>query len=197
MDAEGRRILSVIKENASTLDLLISEILHLARIGMADLVISRIDMKTMAHSIYHEVTSPEVRAAVNIEIDNIPDCFGDSNLIRKIWSCLLDNAVKFTAGRDNRSIAVYAVSDDRETTYHVRDNGIGFNPAYRAKLFLPFERLHSQAEYGGIGTGLALVRRIVELHGGRVGGEGEEGKGAVFWFSLPKTKSGGGSGDVR
>ena len=103
--------------------------------------------------------------------------------MRNLLQNLLGNAWKFTRGREGARIEV-GRSDDG--AIFVRDNGAGFPAEYADKLFRPFQRLHSQAEFAGDGVGLASVRRIVERHGGTIRAEGAAGQGATFYFDLPE-----------
>ena len=185
LDPEGKRKLRVVYDNALKLDALISDLLRLSRIGNAGIDRTRIAMKEMAWAMFNEVADPEDLAAISLSIDDLPEAVGESALIRKVWGNLFSNAIKFSARQKRRAIEVYAERTESDTVYFVRDNGIGFNPKYAGTLFQLFRRLHEGNEYAGTGAGLAIVKRIVDLHGGRVGAEGAEGKGAVFWFSLP------------
>ncbi len=98
---------------------------------------------------------------------------------------LLDNAWKFTSGRAEASVEFGSKpTGDARVCCYVRDNGVGFNPAYIDKLFTPFGRPHKAREFPGTGISLASVRQIVELHGGRVWAEGAVGAGATFLFTL-------------
>jgi light-regulated signal transduction histidine kinase (bacteriophytochrome) len=102
---------------------------------------------------------------------------------------LLRNAWKFTRARPQARIEFGSTTVDGEPAYFVRDDGVGFDPAYADKLFEPFQRLHDQNEYEGSGIGLTIVRRIIEHHRGRVWAEGAVGHGAVFYFTLPATRT--------
>jgi light-regulated signal transduction histidine kinase (bacteriophytochrome) len=97
---------------------------------------------------------------------------------------LLNNAWKFTSKTADARIEFGTFKKDEKTVYYVRDNGAGFDPAYMEKMFLPFQRLHSEKEFEGTGIGLAIVERIIHRHGGTVWAEGEVGKGATVYFTL-------------
>jgi light-regulated signal transduction histidine kinase (bacteriophytochrome) len=118
-------------------------------------------------------------------VSDLPEALGDPTLMRQVWTNLIGNAVKFTSKNDRAVIEVGYEKADGETAYFVRDNGAGFDMRYADKLFGVFQRLHTTREFEGTGIGLAIVRRIVNRHGGSVRAEGEVDKGATFYFTLP------------
>ncbi len=112
---------------------------------------------------------------------------GDPQLLRQVGfgNLLSGNAVKYSRGRADARIEVQARADGGHARFHVTDNGVGFDPSQSLRLFTIFSRLHGEDEFEGNGVGLAIVRRVVERHGGQVWAEGRPGKGATFGFSLP------------
>jgi light-regulated signal transduction histidine kinase (bacteriophytochrome) len=102
-----------------------------------------------------------------------------------VWHNLISNALKFTQYRDRREIGIDSSRSESETIYRISDNGAGFDMKYADRLFTPFYRMHEIEEYKGTGVGLAIVNRIVRLHGGRAWAESKADEGAVFYFALP------------
>ena len=121
----------------------------------------------------------------------MPPCKADYNLLRQVFANLLSNAIKFTCTRSNGRIEVGSMVKDGQTSYFVRDNGVGFDTQYSDKLFHVFQRLHRVEDYEGTGVGLAIVERIVARHGGRVWAESILGEGATFYFTLSGDSSDG------
>lgn len=185
LDAEGVRLLNVIRTSTKQMDQLITDLLALSRVSKIEMKLSRIDMTTLAHFIYHEIASPEVQQKFSFSVAPLPDSHGDPVLLRLVWSNLLANAVKFTLPRDERRIEISGYTEKDMNIYSIRDTGVGFNPNYTHKLFGIFQRLHKSSEFEGNGVGLAIVQRIVHRHGGRVWAEGKINEGAAFFFSLP------------
>lgn len=190
LTAEDRKRLGVVRANARKMSALIDDLLTFSRTGRQEIVRGRVMMKFLVRSALDEVApDPEVRSRIDLRLEELPDADGDASLIRQIWVNLLSNALKFSAGRSRPEIGISGVSNGDVVTYTVRDNGVGFDPKHADRLFRVFQRLHSAADFEGTGIGLALVRRIVERHGGTVWAEGRPDEGATFHFSLPARKT--------
>jgi PAS domain S-box-containing protein len=186
VDAEGKRLLNVIRSNARSMSELIDGLLAFSRLGRQPLDQTDINMEEVAKSAFDEVQAANKERRVLIELQALPAAFGDRNLIRQVFYNLISNAFKFTRPKPNPSIEIGFQEGGNQYTYYVRDNGIGFDMQYSPKLFGVFQRLHSVDDFEGAGVGLALVQRIVLRHGGRVWAEGKVGQGATFYFSLRK-----------
>jgi light-regulated signal transduction histidine kinase (bacteriophytochrome) len=165
---------------------LIDDLLTFSRLSRAKMQSSEIDMKKLANKVFNELTTPETRKRIVFRVGELPSIAGDAALMNQIWVNLLSNAIKFSSGKKRIVIEVGSSQNENEHVYYVRDNGAGFEMEYVGKLFGVFQRLHSETEFEGTGVGLAIVQRIVHRHGGRVWAEGEVGKGATFYFSIPK-----------
>jgi light-regulated signal transduction histidine kinase (bacteriophytochrome) len=167
----------------------ISEFLRLGRDKMSQ---GNIDMTEAVQMVVEELEPRTRDRKLKIEVYPLPNAFGDAAMIRRVWMSLLDNAAKFTASKGEAKIEVGALSDDKtETVYFVRDNGVGFDMQFAGRLFGVFNRLHGD-DFPGDGTGLAIARRIVSRHGGRVWAEGKPDEGATFYFALPASETGHG-----
>jgi light-regulated signal transduction histidine kinase (bacteriophytochrome) len=185
LDDEGHRVLDVICQNARQMGRLIDDLLALSRLGRRTLDRRLVDMRALAATVVAEVRQLDRGRDAAVTIEPLPSIAADSGMMHQVMANLVGNAWKFTAGTPDAAITIGASAGERETVYFVKDNGAGFNPAYAAKLFGVFQRLHSTEEFEGTGIGLATVRRIVERHGGRVWADGAVGCGATFFFALP------------
>jgi PAS domain S-box-containing protein len=184
LDTEGKRLCSVVRENTGKMSRLIDDLLAFSRLGRAEMNLSRIDMGTMANSIFHELTTPESRVRIDFLVGDLPPAVADPTLMRQVWMNLLSNSIKFSSKRERAVIRVSAEQQPGECVYAVQDNGAGFDMQYVGKVFGVFQRLHSSKEFEGTGVGLALVQRVIHRHGGRVWAEGETDRGATFSFAL-------------
>ncbi len=144
------------------------------------------DMEAVVREAYAEVHPHIGERQVNLEISPLPAAFGDPAMIRLVLVNLLANAVKFTKACASAAIEVSGREEPNATSYCVRDNGIGFDMRFHDQLFEIFRRLHDPREFPGTGVGLAVVKRIVEKHGGRVWAESGDDQGACFCFTLPR-----------
>ncbi|MCX6175572.1 MAG: PAS domain S-box protein [Ignavibacteriales bacterium] len=181
---KGQRLLNVIRGNTKKMGQLIDDLLSFSRIGKRELDKSEIDMKTLANSIYYELTSELEREKISFTVSNLPNAKGDSSLIRQLWYNIISNAIKFSSRKDNPVIEINSKVENGEEIYFIRDNGVGFDMKYYEKLFGVFQRLHSETEYQGTGVGLAIAKRIVTKHGGNIWAESEINVGTTFYFYL-------------
>lgn len=186
LDDEGRRLFGQVRWNAQRMGRLIDDLLAFARAGRSDLTFNMVDMTGFARTALAQVVpDPAALSRISFSVDALPDCTGDATLLQRVWENLLSNAVKFSAVRERPEIRVEGCVEEGEAIYRVRDNGVGFEMKYVDQLFGVFRRLQGTHAFEGTGVGLALVRRIITRHGGRVWAEGELDRGATFSFSLP------------
>lgn len=189
LDDEGKRLISRVSKNAVKMSDLIDSLLGLSRLGKTELKKSNIDMNSLVTEVLTELKAQkDFNAKVKIVIKNISGASGDKELLRQVFSNLISNAIKYSGKKDTPLIEIGSENknDIQEILYYVKDNGVGFNMEYRDKLFGIFHRLHDVRDFEGIGIGLAIVKRIVTRHGGRVWGDGEIDRGAIFYFTLPR-----------
>ncbi len=182
---EGSRMLSIIKDNAVRMDELIKGLLFMSKVTQSEIKKQRIDCNELVSQCIKELMQTRDSNLIQIQVDDLPEAFGDPVLIRQVWLNLIENALKFSKTREQVKIKISGFKKDQWVEYGVRDNGVGFDEQYKDKLFKTFERLHGDDEFKGTGIGLALVERIVNRHGGNVRAEGEQNMGARFFFSLP------------
>jgi light-regulated signal transduction histidine kinase (bacteriophytochrome) len=185
LDAEGQRVLNVVRDSTVKIARLIDDILAFSRVGRLEMKREPVDMAALVRSALAEELAPVVAGReLAIDIGTLPGTHGDSAMLRRVWTNLLGNAIKYTAPKPGAVIEIAATAGAGETIYFVRDTGVGFDMQYADKLFGVFQRLHGM-EFPGTGIGLAIVKRIVTRHGGRVWAEGKVGDGAIFYFALP------------
>jgi PAS domain S-box-containing protein len=184
LDTQGKDYLARIRTAASTMAELIEDMLKLSRITRSEMDIIKVNLSNIAKSITDELRKSQPQRIVNIKIADSLDESADPRLMRIVLENLLGNAWKFTGKNEPAEIEFGLIKKDKEEVYFVRDNGAGFDMEYAHKLFAPFQRLHNIEEYPGTGIGLAIIKRIIHRHGGKVWAEGVPDKGATFYFTL-------------
>lgn len=180
LDAEGRELLGQIEAAGATMNAFIDALVKLARLSRSPMIRQPVDLAPVAVEIADRLREYEPQRQVDFLVAGPLMVEGDPSLLRIVLDNLLSNAWKFSGKQPDARIEVGRLAD----TLFVRDNGVGFDPAYSARLFAPFQRLHTVEEFPGIGVGLAAVQRIVSRHGGRVWPEAAPGQGATFFFTL-------------
>ncbi len=186
LDDEGRRVLNVVTNNAKRMGRLIDDLLDFGRLGRKALQHANVNMTGIVNNIIHDLQAQEPGRKIEVIVDELLPSSADGEMIRQVWFNLLENAVKYSGKKDVSTIEVrsYKISDS-EICYEVKDNGVGFDMQYAGKLFGVFQRLHKMQDFSGTGVGLAIVKRIVSRHGGRVWADAALNQGATFYFTLP------------
>ena len=184
LDMQGKDYLIRIRAATKRMADLIEDLLQLSRLTRTEMNIEKINLTRIARSVIDELQKSHPQRHVEIKIGDGLEDTADSRLMRITLENLLGNAWKFTEKQVKAVIEFGCTEEGGKKVYFIRDNGVGFDMAYVDKLFAPFQRLHNEEEFPGTGIGLALVRRIIHRHGGKVWTEGQTDKGATFYFSL-------------
>jgi signal transduction histidine kinase len=193
LDEEERGLFQRILAATGRMNELIDDLLNLARVTRSVMHSAPVDLSALATRIAGELRDGHPESGTRFVIEPGLTATGDNGLIEVVLHNLLENAWKFSSHSPSPCVEFGAMSISGERVLFVRDNGAGFDPAYKNKLFSPFQRLHRQEEFPGTGIGLATVSRIVHRHGGWITGEAQPDKGATFFFTLASSavKSGG------
>jgi signal transduction histidine kinase len=183
--SESRRDLDLLMDNSHKMRDLIDDLLSFSRLGRRAPDSALVDTRGLVEACWGALTTEREGRVVELRLGELPPCRGDAPLVRQVLMNVLGNAVKYTRPRERAQIEISGAPHEGQVRYQVRDNGVGFDMAYAPKLFGIFSRLHSDDQFEGTGIGLAIVRRIVERHGGRVWAESQVGVGTTMSFTLP------------
>ncbi|RZJ25565.1 MAG: response regulator [Haliea sp.] len=182
---DGARYIGKIEDNVRVMTALIEDLLHFARTSKAGIELRPCDLSALVSQCLEKFQDTIAQRRIKVVTAPLPVCRADSALMGQVLFNLIGNALKYTGHQQQPVVEVGMRREAGELVVFVKDNGVGFEMEFAAKLFNPFERLHSAAEFPGSGIGLALVKQIVSRHGGRVWAEAERGRGACFFFTLP------------
>jgi PAS domain S-box-containing protein len=183
LDAEGKRIIETICNNAVNMGKLIDELLAFSKLGRKEVLRTKINMNELVKGVIEEMDKSLTNKA-EIKISKLHNLNADYTMIRQVMFNLIANALKYSSKKEHPIIELFSEEKQGQIVFSVKDNGAGFDMNYYDKLFGVFQRLHKQSEFEGIGVGLAIVYRVITKHGGKVWAEGKVNEGAVFKFSL-------------
>jgi len=187
LDPEAQSMMNQVMSNAIKMGQLIDDLLALSRLGKKKLEKQPADMTELARFVYQELGKSTDTSKVKFILHDLHPANVDYSLIAQVFANLLSNAVKYSAQTEKPIVEVGSEQKEGDVIYYIKDNGVGFDMRYYDKLFGVFQRLHSAEEFEGTGVGLALVKRIIGKHDGKVWAESEIGKGATFYFLLKKS----------
>lgn len=185
-DDKSRYFANAIVRAAKSMDLLIDGVLAFSRVGRVEMQKVEVNLRELMLNSIKELAGVTRNRDISWNVGPLPNVWGDPELLKLVCDNLLSNAVKFTGPRPMAEISVGYRQEADDYVFFVRDNGVGFDTSQVDRLFGVFHRLHTQDEFEGTGIGLANVRRSISRHNGRTWAEGVVGKGATFYFTLPK-----------
>jgi len=184
LDEKADEFIKYTADGVKRMQEMIQDLLEYSKVGMEG-----INLKPFAVSLAFDKAVLNLKQAIEeikavVTHDELPTLLADSSQISRLLQNLIGNAIKFH-GRDALRVHVSAERKENEWLFSVRDTGIGIDPKKAERIFVIFQRLHTREEYPGAGLGLAICKRIVERHGGRIWVESEPGKGSTFYFTIP------------
>jgi light-regulated signal transduction histidine kinase (bacteriophytochrome) len=182
---EAKGFMEDIMRNAKHMGQLIDGLLTFTRMGRRELQCREIDMNSVVETIITNFKNAKPSIRTEFLVNSLPVSMGDHTLITQVLTNLISNAVKFSFHREKPLIEIGAIQKKNEVVYFIKDNGVGFDMQYYDKLFGVFQRLHRIREYEGTGVGLALAKRIITRHGGKIWAESKLDLGSTFYFCLP------------
>lgn len=189
LDADAGDFINFIVEGALRMQQLIEDLLAFSRLGSRPTQFATVDCMKIVQTVRTNQEKALAEGGISFEVGPLPQVWGDSTLLGQLFQALVSNAIKFR--RTNAPyIRIHAEQLQSEWKFSVADNGIGIEPQYFERIFVIFQRLHSKADYPGTGIGLAICKKIVERHGGRIWLESETGKGTTFYFTLRTVSDG-------
>lgn len=185
-DDPGKPLLDRVLAGADKMRFLIDEILKLARVGRADIELTKISMREMINEIVQDSVSAFKVPHAQIDIGECPPIDGDPTLVMQVFSNIISNAVKYSAKREVPMVSISGVDENNVIIYSIQDNGIGIEVDHHDKVFELFRRMENVKDFEGTGVGLAIVKRIMERHNARIWFESETDKGTTFYLSFKK-----------
>ncbi|MCX9009915.1 MAG: ATP-binding protein [Candidatus Methanoperedens sp.] len=189
LDKDADEFIAFIVDGTKRMQRMIEDLLAYSRVGTQGKPFEPVNLEDVFNQV---VTSLKVTIEENkaqITHDPLPTVMADASQMAQLFQNLISNAIKFRKKEEPPHIHISAEKKGDEWLFSVRDNGIGIAPEFTVRLFQLFQRAHVAGEYPGTGIGLAICKRIVERHGGRIWAESEEGKGSIFYFTIPAGKS--------
>lgn len=181
---EARHYLQRVRQNAQQMVQMLDGLLAFSRVSRHILCKQLVAPASLVQQVWEKFRVQRDNRPVLLTLNEMPPCQADPVLLKHVFTHLMDNGLKFTRPRPEARIEVGCRREPTCLVYFVKDNGVGFDMRYAPSLFGMFQKLHAAEEYEGVGVGLAIARRSVQQHGGRIWAEAEVDKGAVFFFTL-------------
>lgn len=196
-DADGRKMMHFIVDASRRMKALVLALLDYSRLNGRERSLERVNCQAILADTLDDLRDAIAESGARVEWDTpLPEVDGHAASLRRLFQNLISNAIKFHRPDHKPLVRVEWEAHPTEWEFAIRDDGIGIDPKHSDDIFVIFKRLHTHSEYQGTGLGLALCRKIVDIHGGRIWVESRPGRGAVFRFTLPKAREEGGRADA-
>jgi light-regulated signal transduction histidine kinase (bacteriophytochrome) len=189
LDAEGEKYMQFVTEGALRMQTMIEDLLAYSRLGRDGLKAKSADCNEVVQRAISNLANAAEECGAVIECEPLPVVVADASLLLQLFQNLIANAIKFR-GAAPPLVKLAAVERKTHWLFSVSDNGIGIVPEQAENIFIIFRRLHTRAEYPGNGLGLAICKKVIEQHGGKIWVESVPGQGSTFKFTLPKHRAG-------
>ena len=187
LGGEADEFIGFAVDGATRMQQLIQDLLSYSRLTTKGKAFNFTQAEVACNSALENLHASIKESNAQVSIETLPGVFADATQLTQLFQNLIGNAIKYRNER-RPEIRVAAKPNGNEWTFSVQDNGIGIEPQYSERIFQMFQRLHTRAEYSGTGIGLAVCRKIVERHGGRIWVESQPGKGSIFLFTIPRVE---------
>jgi len=190
LDGDAKEFMEFIVDGAARMKQLIEDLLAFSRVGTRARELREVDSGAALAKALSNLRAAQEASGAAVSHDPMPAVIADASQLTQVFQNLIGNAMKFRGAEPPR-IHVGAETRDQVWVFTVKDNGIGLDPQYSDRIFMMFQRLHNKAEYPGTGIGLAICKKIVDRHGGRIWVDSQPGEGSTFGFTLPRQPAGG------
>ena len=184
LDDKAEEFIAHTIDGAQRMEMLIRDLLEYSKVQLKGMVLKPTDCNLLVEKSLKNLHTAIEESVAMVTYGSLPTVMADASQLSRVFQNLIGNALKFR-GEDVPKVHISAEKKENEWFFSVRDNGMGINPNQAERIFLIFQRLHTEEEYSGTGLGLSICKRIVERHGGRIWVESEPGKGSTFFFTLP------------
>ncbi len=190
LDEKSKQWMGFVVDGAQRMQQLINGLLSFSRVNKERASFSWLEADTAINNALASLSTTIKDSDAKLKVDPLPKILGDATLITQLFQNLIENAIKFKKPNQSPEVHVFCTEKDNEYVFTVKDNGIGIEKEFKDRIFVIFQRLHTAEEYPGTGMGLAMCKKIVEFHGGKIWLDSEFGNGAYFSFTIPKYQNG-------
>lgn len=187
LDDTAKQYIHFAVDGSERMKVLINDLLKFSRVGTAADEHVKVDCNEVVANLIKVYEQKISETETEINVSSLPVITANKTQVEQLFQNLIGNALKYQ-GKQKPKITIDCVEEDTKWKFCVRDNGIGIEPKFFEKVFVIFQRLHGKNEYGGTGIGLAICKKIVERHGGKIWIESQPGNGACFYFTFPQSE---------
>ncbi|MFN8575765.1 MAG: response regulator [Candidatus Sericytochromatia bacterium] len=189
LNQDGKEFLNIISNQALQMKQLIDDLINFSKLTYKEINKSVVDMKSLVESVLDTIQKSDLYINTKVILNDIPNAYGDRPMLKQVLMNLISNAFKYSSKVKQPEVEIGFINKNGLDFYYVKDNGVGFDMSYSSRIFEAFQRLHTSGEFEGTGIGLAIVKRVINKHKGKIFVESKENEGATFYFMLPSMEN--------